>query len=255
MYVVVPCMVFCCGGLYLIAGRPADQQTTVLGGKAKAVATITPASTRVVTGETVLGGQVAVAASPTKFGVVVVSPTSAPVNKCKCYARVDTHSVYGDVTVYAEGLFYAEAFTRARGGMIWNARFGWFWAKNFGCEPGLDALEVEFIEPPKTATPKPTIIYPTRTRTPPPTVALPTATLTPVPGILLFDVFDCHNVRWLAWGVSRVYLTVGKERWGVEGDVAGQPAQRDLCDHVGERIRLDVFLPSGQQLYREGVLQ
>jgi hypothetical protein len=88
-----------------------------------------------------------------------------------------------------------------------------------------------------TATPSPTLI----------------PTVTPQPGIVMFDVFDCHNVRWLAWAVSRVYLTVGRSRTGVAGDDRGQPVTRDLCEYAGQTIRLDVYI-GNVQTFREGVL-
>ena len=251
IYVILPIVLFCGGGWYLTMGRPPDQQTTLLGTK---MLTPTVRATQIVSGDTVLGGPVTLLQTPTpKIAYAVPSATSAA--RVKCYARQDAHSPLGDAVILSQGLFYADAFTRVNGGMIWNKQFGWFKAADFGCAAGLETLEVEFVQPPGTPTKKPIVIIPTRTLTPIPSATLVPATITPVPGILLFDFFDCADVRWLAWGVTRVYLTVGTSRSGVPGDDNGQPVHRYLCDSVGQKARLDVFLPSGQQIYREGVLQ
>lgn len=252
IYVVLPVFLFCFGGAYLVFGR--DQRSSSPPKRPTMTLTVVAVSTVVrptVSGDTVLGGVVSYSGqmqSTQSRG----TPVPSPVPTVRCYARVDSRSVYSDSVVYQNGLFLAEAFTRARGGMIWNARFGWFRIEDFACAPGIENIEVEFIEP-RSPTPRP--VYPTRTRTPtplPPTYT-PTATLSQ--GILIFDTWDCSNVRWLVWGVSRVYVSVGDQRWGVAGDNRGQPVERDLCEYRGQRIRIDAVLPSGQQIYRESVIR
>ena len=258
IYVVIPIVLFCGGGWYFVLGRPAEQQTTLLGTK---LSTPTVHATKIVSGDTVLGGPVGVVGSitptpGTKVAYAVASAT--PAVRVKCYATKDAFSPYTDKVILSQGLFYADAFTRVNGGLIWSQQFGWFKAADFGCAPGIEGLEVEFIQPAGTPTKKPVVIIPTRAPTSiPSTTPMPSPTLTPTPqpGIVLFDYFDCGDVRWLAWGVTRVYLTVGASRSGVPGDENGQAVHRDLCDSVGKKVRLDAFLPSGQQIYREGVLQ
>ena len=255
---VIPIVLFCGGGWYFVLGRPAEQQTTLLGTK---LSTPTVHATKIVSGDTVLGGPVGVVGSVTPspaIKVAVAVPSATFSTRVKCYAVKDAHSPYAESVILSQGLFYADAFTRVNGGMIWSKQFGWFMASDFGCAPGIEGLEVEFIQPPGTPTKKPIVVIPTRTLTPvPSTTPIPSATptVTPQPGIVLFDYFDCGDVRWLAWGVTRVYLTVGTNRSGVPGDENGQAVHRDLCDSVGKKVRLDAFLPSGQQIYREGVLQ
>ncbi len=246
-WVLIPIIIFCGGGWYLLAGRPADQQTGILGAP-RSTATRLP--TRAITGDTVLGGAVSAGPSPTMVRLSAAENAIGP--SVVCYARVDSQGVISNTSVLANGLFRAEGFTRVNGGMIWNSRFGWHLLSNFGCQAGLEKLEVEYIPP--TPTRKP-VIVPTRvpaTVTPLPTL---TPTITPIPGIVLFDLWDCHAVRWLAWGVSRVYLTIGTAREGVPGDNHGQFVQRDLCGFVGQKIRLDAFFASGTQVFREGVIQ
>jgi hypothetical protein len=195
--------------------------------------------------------------SPTaKVAYVVASST--PAARIKCYALRDTRSVYADRMIYQNGLFFADAFSRVKGGLIWNQQFGWFWLSDFGCSEGIESLEIEFVEPAASATPKTAVIYPTRTGTSFPSSTLPPSpvpTITPAAGIVMFDAFACGDVTWLVWGASRVYLTVGTKREGVPGDSNGAPVHRDLCDSIGKKGRIDVFLPNGQQIYREFVVQ
>ncbi len=257
MYVVLPIVVFCGGGWYLIMGRPPEQQTSILGTK---MSSPTVRATKIISGDTVLGGPVGVVGSvtPTAEKVAYVVPSATPAGRIKCYAIRDAHSPYTDKVILSQGLFFADAFTRVNGGMIWNKQFGWFKLVDFGCAPGIEQLEIEFVQPPPTAMPKPIVIVPTRTKTPIPSATplpTPVPTVTPQPGIIFFDYFDCGDVTWLAWGVTRVYLTVGTSRSGVPGDENGRAVHRSLCDSVGKKVRLDAFLPNGQQIYREGVLQ
>jgi hypothetical protein len=243
-YVIVPVVLFCGGG-WLLLTRPLQQQSP---SATKLVATVTP---RTVSGDNVIGGRIVV----TETKVAQVVPTQVPVSRLRCYARVDARGVYSDVILPAESLVYADAFTRANQGMIWNKNLGWFSLRDLVCAPGLENFEVEFIPPPRSPTPKPVVILPTRTRTPLPSPTVPLPTSTPLPGVLVWDIFYCHEVRWQVWGASRVYLTIGNNRSGVPGEEYGGPVVRDLCEHVGKRIRLDVFLRDGQQIYREGMLQ
>jgi hypothetical protein len=259
LYVILPVVLFCGGGWYLTVGRPPDQQTTLLGGKAAAL-TPTKRATVVYTGDQVLGGRIDANATPqaagTKFAVAVASAT--PAVRVRCYARVDAKSPYNDNVLLAEAMIYADAFTRANGGMIWNKTQGWFKLSDLACAPNVADLEIEFIQPAKSATPtgtKAPVVYVPRSPTPLPTWTPLPSTSTPFPGIILFDYFSCHDVRWRVWGASRVYLTVGTDRQGVPGEENGQPVQRDLCQHLGKKIRLDAFLLNGQQIMREGLLQ
>ena len=137
LYVLVPSILFCGGGWYLVFGRSADEQSTILGGRAP---TRTPpvVVTRIVSGDTVLGGAVQYsppgsAATP-KVAQVVASPTGV---RMTCYARRDSRSPYADAVVYENGLFYAEAFTSVHGGMNWNSRYGWFPIADFACQKGI----------------------------------------------------------------------------------------------------------------------
>jgi len=248
--VMLPLLLFCCGGYYLVMIRPGEQQAVA----AKAKALVTPTATaRVVSGDQVIGGRVVVATPTPEGKAAQVVPTVGI--RLRCYARVDARGVYSDVVLPAESLVYADAFTRANQGMIWNRNLGWFSLRDVVCAPGLEHIEVEFIPPPRSPTPTVTRVVPTRTRTPVPSPTAIPSTPTPLPGILVFEYFDCHQVKWHVWGATGVYLTVGTARRGVAGDNHGAPVVQDLCEYLGSRVRLDVFLRDGSHVYREGLLQ
>lgn len=259
IYVVLPIVLFCGTAWYLLLGRPADQQTGLLGqplvtrtATHNPLVPVTVQPTRVVDPGSILGGQVTynntpqLAAMQPPNRAMATPDLSEPV---KCWARQDTTGVYTATTVLELSLLLVDGYTRANGGMIHHAKLGWFALADFGCAPGLERLEVEFV-PPRSPTPRPS----PRPATPTAIPVLPSATPTLSRGIVLFDLTDCSKVRWLVWGVERVYLTVGSNRQGVPGDERGQPVVRDLCLNVGQKIRLDAFV-GNYQYTREGEIR
>jgi hypothetical protein len=256
--VVLPVVLFCGTAWYLLLGRPKEQQTGLLGqplftrtATHNPLVQVTVQPTRVVDAGGILGGQVvyatpqlAAAQPPNR-----VMATPEIIESVKCWAKKDATGVYTGTVVLELSLFLADGYTRANGGMIHHARLGWYPLADFGCAPGLERLETEFV-PPRSPTSRPTL----RPATPTLTLVPPSVTPTLSRGIVLFDITDCAKVRWLVWGVERVYLTVGSNRQGVAGDDRGQPVVRDLCLNIGQKIRLDAFW-GNLQYVREGELR
>jgi hypothetical protein len=170
-------------------------------------------------------------------------------NRVRCYAVRDARSVYSNTVVLQNGLFWVERYTRVMGGMIFNSKFGWYAVSDFGCAPGLDVLEVEFVGPTLTPTSRPVV---KATSTSVPTVPLPTPTLRT--GIVHFSSDGCR-LSWLVWNVRSVYLIVGGKREPVAGDRGGQFVSYDLVPCVAGVARLEAVGSGGEKYIREIEIQ
>jgi hypothetical protein len=198
-----------------------------------------------VLGTTDYGFKAAYTSVP-KVGTVVPATLE---NRVRCYAVRDARSVYSNTQVLQNGLFWVERYTRVMGGMIFNSKFGWYAVSDFGCAPGLDVLEVEFVGPTLTPTSRPVV---KATSTSVPTVPLPTPTLRT--GIVHFSSDGCR-LSWLVWNVRSVYLIVGGKREPVAGDRGGQFVSYDLVPCVAGVARLEAVGSGGEKYIREIEIQ
>lgn len=197
----------------------------------------------------VIGGG-PVGSNPVRYEATLV-----PVSSVRCYAVIDSTPVYTGSVVLQNGLFLAERYTRASGGLLYNARFGWHKSNDFGCDTAkLSDIEVEFlpiatmVASQKVVSTKAVIV-----KTPTPVVVptvIPSPTL--VAGLSHFKVSGCE-VSWLAWNVNAVWLTVAGKREGVAGDNGGLPVVRSVCPYVGP-VKVDVLLKTGETVSASGVI-
>lgn len=176
----------------------------------------------------------------------VVQPTLDV--RVRCYAVRDASSVYSTTQVLENGLFMVEKYTRVQGGMIFNSRFGWYRVSDFGCQPGLERLEVEFVGPTRTLTPRPVV---KATSTSLPVSPVPSPTLRS--GIISFSADGCR-LSWLVWDVQSVYLVYGGKREPVAGDRSGRSVSYDLVPCVAGVVRLEA-LRGGETYIREIMVQ
>ncbi len=184
------------------------------------------------------------------------APAAVVVPLVKCYARVDAAGVYSQTQVLKDGMFLAERFTRVLGGMIYNSRYGWYLASDFGCSPGLEEIEVEFMPPvipTRTVVPTRRPVVAAKTSTPVPVAtAAPTATL--ANGIISFAAPSCDLVSYLVWNVKAVYLVKNGVKVGVPGDNQGQAVITSVCPYSGT-LTLAAVSNDGSVLSRSVVIQ
>lgn len=222
MFVVVPLLLVCVAVWFGFGGG--SQQVA----SAELAKTLTPVSTR-----SLLGG--AINQPQSLGGGSGGSPVSTvPLPRLRCYALRDTRSMSGTV-VFASGLFFADGYSRVRGGLVYSRNLGWFPAGDFGCVGDLQSVEREFdVYPTPIASPTIARVVPVRVFTQVPTVAIPTVVPSPtfVPGIARFTAEGCR-VTWFVSGVQSVYLEYGGKSYGVPGENNGLPMYRDLCPYVG----------------------
>ena len=126
---------------------------------------------------------------------------------------------------------------------MFNSRFGWYAASNFGCQGDLGSIEVEFLSPKSTVAAtraRIVVVSPTRVNTLVPTVGNTIRS----PGLYSFERVSECAVSSHAVGVQAVYLNYDGRRVGIAGELLGLPVVTSVCPYTGT-VGIEVIMRDG----------